>query len=540
MSIEEAIKQGLIKTQPLKPSDPIDGDSVLTLPQLQVKRQKYVASDIDNIDSLDDMDGLRRNPNRAMYDKVRKYFDPNERTVVDPSDNTTISLDEAFEQDIIDFAKAELNSAMGEKFTLEQAAARNLIEPELLGEILQAYQEASLGRLIDSGKFDPETGLVTDPKSGHALSLQAAINQKLIDPNLIYLYDMPSQRLMSLATAIKEGRYNPSAGQYCNPTTGEIMPLSVAEKKGLVKLYIDPADMEKKARILERLHKLIDTTCPATKSPYGEGMLSIEESIKAGIIDLSSGMFHDPITQEVIPLTAAIKAQKIDPLASEALLGALDKLSLQTSMDDDKIDAMTGQFVQGKGLAPISIQQAMKRGLINLDNVFVVDKANDSIVSLGQLVECDRFDPMTGLIIDPNTGQALSLADAIARGVIDAGIQPERYIDSSVTLKELIDSGRVNPRTTDFEAPNNHRMSIRDALANGFLTMNSNVKMDNGCVVLSSDEEIVRSLVDIKEKADWLNNVEVTLVSNQKPSQRPDRIHEQRKSVEVYIQKLML
>ncbi|XP_021351800.1 dystonin-like isoform X3 [Mizuhopecten yessoensis] len=532
--LEDAIRQGLVKCQPLRSSEKADPNEVLTVQQLQVKQQKFVSGDGDNVDGFDELDGLRNNPNRAMYDKVRKYFDPNERTVIDPSDNLPISLEEAFEKDIIDFAKGEFKTSNGEKLSLEQAASRNLIEPELLKEILEAYKENSLGELIDSGRFDGETGLVTDPKSGHSLSLQAAIAQKLVDPNLIFLYDMPSQKLISLATAIEEGRYDLTTGQYCNPLTGELLSLSQAEKVGLVKCRLDPDAMARTAQTLERLQKLMDTSIPAVKSPYSDGTMTLEEAIKAGILNVQQGEFWNPRTAEVVPLTAAFKAEKVNPHAAMSLLDALDKLSLQQAIDDGYIDPTTGEFIPSERARPISIQEAIGKGLLNLDNVFVVDKDNDNIVSLGTLVASGKFDPATGTVIDPNTGQNLSLAEAIARGVIDAGIRPDQFIDSSVTLKELIDSGKVNPRTTDFCAPNDHKMSLRDALANGFLTMNSKVKMDHesGCVVLGSDEEVVKALVDIRENSEWLHGIEQALVSRQKPSQRLERIRLQKDATE--------
>jgi len=342
---------------------------------------------------------------------------------------------------------------------------------------------------------------------------------------------------MSLAAAIEKGCYDPATGKYSNAKTGQDMTLSKAEKAGLVKCHLDPVTMAETSRILERLQKLTDTSVPATRSPYDDGTLSLEEAIKAGVIDLHNSEFKDPRTAEVFPLMTAIKENKIMPQASESLLDAINELSLQQAIDDGKIDPTTGKFIPENSSRPISIKEAMARGLLNLDNVFVVDKTNDNIVSLGSLVRSGRFDPVTGLMTDPASGQRMTLADAMARGLIDAGVQKDRYIDSSVTLKELIDSNKVNPRSTNFVAPNDHKMSLRDALANGFLTMNSKVKVDpdSGCVVLGSDEEVVTALVDIKENSDWLNTVEEALASRRKPSQHLDNIKEQKKAVEVRL-----
>jgi hypothetical protein len=45
---------------------------------------------------------------------------------------------------------------------------------------------------------------------------------------------------------------------------------------------------------------------------------------------------------------------------------------------------------------------------------------------------------MDGTYINPNTGEKLSLADAIEQGLIDPSISEDDFIDTSVTLKDLI------------------------------------------------------------------------------------------------------
>jgi hypothetical protein len=81
---------------------------------------------------MDNVDGWRSDPNQLMFEKLRSVLDPDSTMVIDPSDNSPISLSEAFEKGVIDFAKGEFHLPNGEILTLEQAAVRNLIEPEVL------------------------------------------------------------------------------------------------------------------------------------------------------------------------------------------------------------------------------------------------------------------------------------------------------------------------------------------------------------------------------------------------------------------------
>lgn len=200
-----------------------------------------------------------------------------------------------------------------------------------------------------------------------------------------------------------------------------------------------------------------------------------------------------------------------------------------------QINPDKGHFIPSDKSRPITIQEAMDRGLLHPENVYVVDKENNNIVSLDSLIKSGRFDPKTGMVIDQKTGRAMSLSEAIANGIIGGKIAVDDFVDTSVTLKDLIDSSKVNPRSTTFVAPNNYKMSLRDALANGFLTMNSNVKLDpeTGCVVLAADEEIVQALVDVKENSDWISDTERKLASQKKPHQRLDGLQGQSNDIKV-------
>jgi len=536
MPLEEALKQGLIKVQPASSVDVDNGVDIITIKQLQVSRQKFVPCDEKLLGAMDNVDGWRSDPNQLMFEKLRSVLDPDSTMVIDPSDNSPISLSEAFEKGVIDFAKGEFHLPNGDILTLEQAAARNLIEPEVLKDLLEVYHKSSLGELCGSGKFDPETGLVMDPQSGNTMSLESAIAQKLIDPNLIFVYDVPAQKLISLSQAIEEGKYNLTAGKYVHPKTGELLTLTEAENAGIVKCDIDPDQRCKVAKILERLNKLMDTSVPSADSPFSDGKMSVEEAIRTGVIDLQKGLFIDPVSGDVMSLVDAIKEQKIDPVAASHLIKALGKLSLKDMMEESKYDPETGLLVPGRiGSKPISMREAIEQGLVLPENVFLVDKVQGTITSLGALIEEGLLDPMNSTYINPNTGEKLSLADAIEQGLIDPSISEDDFIDTSVTLKDLIDSSKVNPRSTNFVAPNDVKMSLRDALANGFLTLNSKVKLDprSGCVKLASYEEVVKALLDVKENSDWLLGVEQVLATREKANQRVEKLKQQAEGYQV-------
>ena len=59
---------------------------------------------------------------------------------------------------------------------------------------------------------------------------------------------------------------------------------------------------------------------------------------------------------------------------------------------------------------------------------------------------------------------------------------------------------------------------------------------ETGDVSLERDEDVVCCLVDVKENADWLADVERALASQRKPSQRLERLKDQAEETKVLRQ----
>ena len=497
----DAIKQGFIKGRPV---DSIAGlsagsaDNLLTFKQLHIKKQKFIPGGADVLDGIDEIDG-RNDPNQKLVEKLRSKHDVSV-PLTKNSGKRDVSLEEAMSQGLINIARNEFKLPSGETISIEEALARKVVAPTAAKQILDIYKDNSIGKLIDEGKFDPETGLVTDPNTGHTLSLQAAIAQRIIDPNMIFFYDNSSGKVMNLASAIESGLFNPETGKFKDPKTGEELTLSEAVLRGLIQPHVEPEQISEMCDTLEKLEKVLDPRLKCVISPYSEEPISLEEAIITGILDLKNGLFKNPVTGETMTIAEAIKAEKIDPKLAVQFLDGLDKLSLKESQKKGVLDLETGMVCDPLTGERKTMQDAIDDGSFNPNSVMLVDNETGNIISLGALIDAGRFDPKTGQYQDPKTGERISLAEAVRRGLLEPEILPERFADTSSTLRDLIDSNKVNPRSTNFIAPNNQKMSLRDALANGFLTMSSKVKVDpqTGCVSLASDEEVVQSLVDIK------------------------------------------
>ncbi|XP_067685972.1 microtubule-actin cross-linking factor 1, isoforms 6/7-like isoform X1 [Haliotis asinina] len=528
MSISDAIKRGFIKGRPFDPSRDKDDGDVLKYQQLQVKRQKFQAADLDNVDGMD-LANAKIDPNELLYTKIRDKIDTSAKGIRDPKTKKALSIDEAYEMGILNFAKAEYDTLDGEIMPLQEATARGLIEPSVLKQILKTYQEASVGELIEGGKFDPDTGLVTDPVTGLTLSLQAAVSQKIVDPETTFFYDVPSNNVMSLQTAIAAGRCNLKTGCIVKGETGEEISVSEAIEATQIFAHIDPGQMAEHAETISKLRGVMDTKIKGVRIPTTNELLSVEEAVTCGVLNIPVVAYADSKVSEDIPLQVAVKRDKVEPEAAIAIFAAFDKLSLQESISSGTLNPKSGKFVKADTREAIPVDVAQTSGVWNPNYVYFVDNETGNVTSLGSFMDRGKFDPQSGKVISNASGQAMTIEQAIASGLITPSIEPEKYVDTSTTLKDLIDNGKVNPRSTTFVAPNDLRMSLRDGLAHGFLTMGSKVKLDpsTGELFLVSDEEIVRALVDVKENTDWLSDVEKTIGSQGKPSERLEKLKKQ-------------
>ncbi|XP_070185712.1 microtubule-actin cross-linking factor 1, isoforms 6/7-like isoform X4 [Littorina saxatilis] len=529
MSLEEAMRRGLVKGRPFDPTKDKDEGDVLTFQQLQILQQRFVPPSAADLKHAAAEAGAHQDPNDKLHDMMKDKVDLKGLSVLDPKTNREISLEEAIQKGIINLAKAEYDTLDGEILPLVEAAAQGYIEPSVLREILKTYQECSVGHLIEEGKFDPETGLVTDTDTGQVLSLETAIANGVIDPDTTFFFDLDSRKIMSLTEALDSGRFNLASGKVVDSKTGQEVTVTDAEKCGQILASIDPAQLAASAETIGVLRNVMDTKIKGIKIPSVGHLVDVEEAVLMGVLNVPNAAYAEEKLAGLTPLQLAVKSAKVEPKVATALFAAFDKLSLRDAINSGKLNAKSGKFVRPDTKQAVDLESARKSGVWNPDFVYCVDNETGSVTSLGAMMDSGKFDPKTGKVRSDKTGKMLSLEEAIAQGVLTPTIQPDKFVDLTATLKELIDSGQVNPRSATFVAPNDHRMSLRDALANGFLTLGSKVKQDpeTGDVSLERDEDVVRCLVDVKENADWLTDVERALASQRKPSQRIERLKNQ-------------
>ncbi|XP_005100351.2 microtubule-actin cross-linking factor 1 [Aplysia californica] len=525
MPLEEAIKRGLIKCRPFDPSRDRDDDTVLAFQQLQVKKQTFKAGEPGLVNG----EAAKADPNEVLLDRLRDQVNTAKVMIVDPRTGKPISLEDAVEQGLIDLAKGTFQTPDGQTVSLLEACAQGYLEPSVLETLMKAYHGASLGDMIRTGQFDPDTGLVTDLTTGQTHTLQAAIENGTLDPETTFFFDVATDRITSVAQALESGRLDKASGKIVDAGSGRNLSVSDAIKQGQILAEISPEQLAEKAESLSLLRGCMDTSIKGIKIPNVSELASVEEAVTLGALSVPKAAYADENTVGTVPLQLAVQMEKVEPAVAVALFSAFDQHSLEKAIQQGKFDPETGKIIDPATRKKFALDEAKECGGSNPDFVFLVDQESGNVTTLGALVGNGKLDPSSGHFVSETTGHPMTVSEAIAQGLLVPSIEPEKYVDTSCSLKDLIDSGKVNPRSTEFVAAGGLRMSLRDGLANGFLTMSSKVQLDpeTGEVSLVSDEAVVQSLIEVKENSDWLSDIERALSSQGRPSERMEKLKRQ-------------
>lgn len=528
MPVSEAISKGFLNARLYNPTLDKNDMNTISVKELRVKQDQYIAAHTETALLNCDLDeNCRPDPNLALYQKLNNKIDVSLKGIKDPRTLRTLSIEDAYHKGVLNFGKAAYDLLDGEILSLPEASAKGLIAPHVLKEILAAYEEASLGVLIDQEVFDSETGLVTNISNGQTLSLNAAVQQEIINPEMTYFYEVPSNKILSLYDAIESGRYDVDTGKYVKPHTNEELCFNKAAADKLIRVHIDPKGIADNSESLSHLRHFMNTEIRGVHMPNSD-IVSVDEAVRAGVLNIPEAVYVNEQLQERTPLIKAAKSKKIETPVVMQLFCALNKMSLSKKLNN-VIHPVTGQVSSPDTGGPLCIKEATKKGLIKPDYVFFVDQQTGDIASLGSFIDKGKFDPISGKFQNTTNGELLTIAQAIQEGLIDASITTEKYIENESSLRELIDERKINPRNSVFLAPEGQEIPLRDAMADGFLTMSSKVRIDpiTGQVMLASDEEVVRALVRVKEKTAWLQEVEKFLVDQTKPCEKLTSLKQQ-------------
>ncbi|KAJ6645292.1 Dystonin, partial [Pseudolycoriella hygida] len=340
----------------------------------------------------------------------------------------------------------------GEKVSLEEAVARGLITAE----------EAD--KLDKSTTPVQTTIVINDPKTGKSLSLEEAVAEGLLSPDDA-LSLQQSDTPVTSTIVIQD------------PKTGNTISLKEAMDKGL----IDQSDVDRILKSNElptqmevdsdTLHATVPELCKNDSSKSSK-VLTLES------ISLDDGTLPAPGELTRARVTTEPKFQ--------VSIGRARSLSQSPDKDGRPVVL---QKMRKRIVKPVD---ALENGIIDKQTALVLDRRetftdpNGESLSLAEAIALKQIDGESGKIVDPQRGDILNINEAIDRGILD----PEGTnhilvpLNKSLSVPQLQTQGLIDPNSRMIIHPETgNALSLKEAIVCEIVDQFSKLKEPTGAVV---------------------------------------------------------
>lgn len=302
------------------------------------------------------------------------------KSVLNPVTRERLDVAEAIKQGLLDEHRGiYIHPKTGEKFTIPQAIERKLIDAELMSVISNAEGEGS--KIITTKMTTLMVKFVIDPRTGEAISVAKAVEMGILDTSM---------------------------EKYMNPISGEVLTLNDAIDRKLViaqpaaingsrsssneSIHIDAEEEVTESNLVEEISsETVTFSINSVIDPRTMEMMSYDEAIRYGVLDVSRGLYRNPMTGESSPINVALEKGLIH---GEVTSKVHEDDKLQSSVDASHLSFPLKKVTS------------------------VVDQRDGSEISLANAIKDGIIDVENGTFFDVNTLQAIPLEEALKRGYI--------------------------------------------------------------------------------------------------------------------------
>lgn len=337
--------------------------------------------------------------------------------------------------------------------------------------------ELSVVDAVDAGIFDASTGEFIDAKTGERLSLERAVALNLVIVHrdehaeemvlqqtycIGAVHDPLTGELITPSEAVARGLLDMAHGVYIHPVTKEAILLAKALERGLIRA--EPLDGSTDTETKVEFGRMVFTIRSVKDSSTGE-MVSPEEAVKRGILDTVKGLYFDSRTDRMMFLHEAYEAgliEAVESIQQAAHLGQAATVTLERQSFNivAVIDPRTGE--------ELTVAEAVNRHLLDAAHDQFVDLRSNTVMSVEEavrrgyiIVDYDTTGPA------PAPGPAAVVHDIQSyriKSVIDPQTREEIPIDDAVRHKIIDKANRMywNMKTDEM-------IPIDEAVRRGFI-----------------------------------------------------------------------
>ncbi|XP_047035656.1 uncharacterized protein LOC124641568 isoform X30 [Helicoverpa zea] len=480
---------------------------------IKIKSSALCLSDAISQDLVDNSGWIldRNSGDRYQIDIAiqNELINPNIREVVDPKNDTKVTLAEAIEKNIINTKHSKyIHTVTKEKLTFKDAAIKRYIcKPMTLkdvcdnnlmtndGKILSPANRAPLNILeaISAGVLDSDNvKCITNTTTGGLLTLSEALGAKIIlhdnkfrDNLTGEICTIPEAVDRGLITSVSQRSIFDIDG-FKDPKTGEFVSFNIALSKGNLK-YVNGETFLKsetgdwvfledctkvslvRAEVLEMFNRKIGV--------YENGKeLSVLDAVFKNVLDPKTGHLLDSTTKRPIPFNKAVEINMITPEGAALLNSLLNiTLTLQTVTKTVKrYVTVTNTSATQRSETIITFAEAIRRGLIDENTQTFTDPTTGTVFPIQQALD-------EGLLgVEKNEPRVVHISDRVSKKDLVPGQVVELKITKKSYIKDLPPSpeGKVqrdSSRPETVKSPDFaiHEMQPREGMVQEIRTVTS-------------------------------------------------------------------
>ncbi|XP_039956872.1 microtubule-actin cross-linking factor 1 isoform X1 [Bactrocera tryoni] len=294
-------------------------------------------------------------------------------------------------------------------------------------------------------------GWISDRNSGEKFKLDLAVENQLIDPNIVEVVDTKNDIKISVKEALKLGILNSKTGRFLNEATKEKLTFTEAKtRKLIVKPYTlkDVVDFNlldnndkmyspmrrSKLNLMEAIRfGVLDYNNLKCISKVKGELITLQEAIKDGIILPTEYKYRDFMTGEVITIPEAVERGLISSVSQKSIfnidgfkdLRSNDFVSFNMALSRDILCKKGPSFVlevSKNEYVPLDV--AVTRNMVRQEvyEMFTkcigVHDARGNELTVIDLCYHNLIDPKIGYLLDPKTGKNVPLDLAIEKKFI--------------------------------------------------------------------------------------------------------------------------
>lgn len=326
--------------------------------------------------------------------------------------NQMISGPDAVRRQLIDTeAKTYTNPATNETMSIQEAINRRFIRAEISEHVERKPLSLSMQNAIRLGFYSAESGHFRDPATGNFITLMEAVERGHIHVNGVAFADS-EQGPITLYDAFTLGLINRHDGGKLNPAKISVYRARLVESK------IHRMNVEDAIRC-----GLLNLRTGLYKHPHSDEQLNLKQAIQRGLIDGHSTVIENPSTGKFMTLTEALEGIRIDG-EGQVVDAHTNKVitTLEVAFNHRKLfslfDVNAGEIFLPSQNESVGFEKAVRKNLIDNTRLKLFDPKTNREYTIQDAIERGLVESDSGLIFDAHSRTQYSIREAIRHGII--------------------------------------------------------------------------------------------------------------------------